>query len=146
VQAQIVRLLADIQARRGLAYLLISHDLALVGGLAHRVAVMYCGQIVELGNTDEVFARPAHPYTQALLSATPSDVPGERRARVLLRGEPLAPIDPPETCRLCACCPFAAPVCLGRPAHLQTFAPGRAVRCVRFLDERARGARTWVQA
>ncbi len=139
VQAQIVRLLVDIQSRHGLAYLLISHDLSLVGVLAHRVAVMYCGQIVEIGNTDEVFARPAHPYTQALLSATPRDAPGEQRSRVLLRGEPQAPIDPPDTCRLYARCPCAAPACLERPAHLQTFAPGRAVRCVRFLDEHGRG-------
>ncbi|HLJ61806.1 MAG TPA: ABC transporter ATP-binding protein [bacterium] len=144
VQAQIVRLLAEIQSRRGLAYLLISHDLALVGVLAHRVAVMYLGQIVELGATDEVFARPAHPYTRALLSAAPKDTPGEERTRVFLGGEPAAAIDPPETCRLHPRCPFAAPSCLDRPAELQGFAPGRAVRCVRFLDEHLGGAWTWV--
>jgi len=139
VQAQIVRLLAEIQDRRHLAYLLISHDLSLVSVLAHRVAVMYLGQIVERGTVGEIFASPAHPYTRALLSATPKNTPEEDKLRIVLRGESGSAIDPPETCRLHPRCPFAAPACLDRPASLELFAPGRAVRCVRFLDEHRDG-------
>ena len=140
VQAQIVQLLAEIQSRRGLAYLLISHDLPLVSVLAHRVAVMYLGQIVEVATVEEIFRAPAHPYTRALLSATPKDTPEQDKARILLRGEPTSAIDPPDTCRLHPRCPFASASCLARPAALGTYAPGRAVRCVRFLDEHRDGA------
>jgi oligopeptide/dipeptide ABC transporter ATP-binding protein len=139
VQAQIVQLLADLQARRRLAYLLISHDLSLVSVLAHRVAVMYLGHIVEEGPVEEIFQRPAHPYTRALLSATAKDAPEQEKPRILLRGEITSPIDPPATCRLAPRCPFATDHCLSRPATLDAFAPGRAVRCIRFLDEHRAG-------
>jgi oligopeptide/dipeptide ABC transporter ATP-binding protein len=135
VQAQIVQLLAEIQGRRRLGYLLISHDLPLVSVLAHRVAVMYLGQVVEAGPADDIFHRPAHPYTRSLLSATPRDVPWQQARRIALRGEMTSAVDPPETCRLYPRCPFALPRCLNRPAALVPFAPGRAVRCVRFLNE-----------
>ena len=139
VQAQIVQLLAEIQSRRGLAYLLISHDLPLVSVLAHRVAVIYLGQIVEVGAADEIFRAPAHPYTRALLSATPKDAPEQHKVRIPLRGEPASAIDPSETCRLHPRCPFAVAGCLVRPATLDGFTSGRAVRCVRFLDEQRNG-------
>jgi oligopeptide/dipeptide ABC transporter ATP-binding protein len=142
IQAQIVRLLADLQARLGLAYLLISHDLAVVGVLAHRVAVIYLGQIVEEGPTEVIFSRPAHPYTRALLGSTPRDFPSQERSlagHVLLRGEPTSAVDPPATCRLHPRCPYARPECLQRPATLEVVSAGHAVRCVRFLDENRGG-------
>jgi oligopeptide/dipeptide ABC transporter ATP-binding protein len=139
VQAQIVQLLADLQTRRRLAYLFISQDLALDSVQAHRVAVMYLGQIVEEGPVEEIFQHPAHPYTRALLSATAKYTPEQEKPRILLQGEITSPIDPPPTCRLYPRCPFATPHCLGRPATLDAFAPGRAVRCIRFLDEHRGG-------
>lgn len=139
VQALIVQLLAELQERLGIAYLLISHDLPLVGVLTDRVAVMYMGQIVETGPVKEIFDRPAHPYTRALISATPKDSPEQTKNRISLRGEIQSPIDPPATCRLIPRCPFAQPHCHSRPAELVKFAPGRAVRCIRFLDEHRNG-------
>lgn len=135
IQAQIVQLLADLQQRLGIAYLLISHDLPLVSLLARRVAVMYMGQIVEIGPVDAIFENPTHPYTRALLSATPKDTPEQRKERIVLQGEILSPIDPPISCRLYSRCPLAIPHCLSRPADLDSIAEGHATRCVRFVDE-----------
>jgi oligopeptide/dipeptide ABC transporter ATP-binding protein len=140
IQAQIVGLLADLQGRLGIAYLLISHDLPLVSVLSHRVAVMYMGQIVEIGPVETIFQRPAHPYTRALLSATPKDTPDQVKPRILLRGEIPSPIEPPATCRLVGRCPYALPRCLGRAASLDAVEPGHATRCVRFVDEHAGGS------
>src|SRR5919202_6220710 len=95
VQAQIINLLRDIQRERNLAFLFISHDLAVVNLLADRVAVMYLGQIVEIASREVVLNRPAHPYTRALIAAIPVDHPSQRRKRLAMRGEPLSPIDPP---------------------------------------------------
>jgi oligopeptide/dipeptide ABC transporter ATP-binding protein len=139
IQAQIVELLADLQQRLGIAYLLISHDLPLVSVLALRVAVMYMGLIVEIGPVETIFQRPAHPYTRALLSATPKDTPDQEKRRILLQGEIPSPIDPPATCRLYPRCPYALPRCLSRPAGLVAVAPDHATRCIRFLDEHRDG-------
>jgi len=99
VQAQVLNLLLDLQARRGLSYLFIAHDLAVVRQVAHRVAVMYLGQILEMGPTEEVLANLRHPYTQALLSAVPVPDPERQRTRILLGGEPPSPSHPPSGCR-----------------------------------------------
>jgi oligopeptide/dipeptide ABC transporter ATP-binding protein len=99
VQAQVINLLMDLQERRGLSYLFIAHDLAVVRQIAHRIAVMYLGRIVETGPTEEVLGHPRHPYTQALLSAVPRPDPASQRLRIVLAGEPPSPSNPPSGCR-----------------------------------------------
>jgi oligopeptide transport system ATP-binding protein len=111
IQAQIVNLLADLRKARGLAYLFISHDLAIVRHIADRVAVLYLGRIVELAPAAELFANPRHPYTRALLSAIPTPDPTARRERTLLTGEPPSPINLPGGCSFHPRCPFAVERC-----------------------------------
>jgi oligopeptide/dipeptide ABC transporter ATP-binding protein len=140
VQAQIINLLRDVQRERELAFLFISHDLAVVNLLADRVAVMYLGQIVEIATRDAVLNRPAHPYTRALIAAIPIEHPSQRRKRIAMRGEPMSPIDPPAHCHLVSRCPFAKPVCSEVPAELVEVTPGHATRCVRFQREHDNGS------
>jgi oligopeptide/dipeptide ABC transporter ATP-binding protein len=139
VEAQILNLLREIQGRLGLSFLFISHDLAVVSLLAARVAVMYLGQIVESGPTRAVLGTGFHPYTRALVSATPVDHPAQAKQRIPLVGEPTSPIDPPSHCRLAPRCPFALPVCTSEPANLLEVAPGRSTRCIRFQREHVNG-------
>jgi oligopeptide transport system ATP-binding protein len=130
VQAQVLNLLIDLRERHRLAYLFISHDLAIVRHLSRRVAVMYLGEIVETGSAEEVLARPRHPYTQALLAAVPSVEPGQARARLVLHGEPPSPVDPPQGCRFHPRCPFAKAECRAAPPPAREFEPGHVVRCI----------------
>ena len=112
VQAQILNLLRDLQERRGVSYLMVSHNLATVRYLAHEVAVMYLGEIVERAETDALFERPLHPYTQALFSAALPARPGARRDdEIILQGDVPSPLNPPPGCRFHPRCPFAMPVC-----------------------------------
>jgi dipeptide transport system ATP-binding protein len=111
IQAQVLNLLADLQARHNLAYLFISHDLSVVRHIADEVMVMYLGRIVEQGPRDAIFTAPRHPYTQALLSATPKPDPMAKRDRVILRGELPSPLYPPSGCSFHPRCPIAVDRC-----------------------------------
>ncbi|MFN0092333.1 MAG: ABC transporter ATP-binding protein [Acidimicrobiales bacterium] len=132
LRADIVHLLEELQARLGLAYLFIGHDLAVVGRLAGRVAVMHAGQLVELGERRQVFGQPAHPYTQALLSAAtvPDPVRERSRRRIVLRGEPPDWVDSsPAGCRFAGRCWRVGPDCVDSPPPLVETAPGHLVAC-----------------
>jgi peptide/nickel transport system ATP-binding protein/oligopeptide transport system ATP-binding protein len=123
IQSQIINLLAGLRARLGLAMLFISHDLSVIRHVSDRIAVMYLGRIVEIGPAADVFERPAHPYTQALLSAVPHTDPSRRRVRILLAGEMPDPANPPGGCAFHTRCRHAEPRCAAtRPA----LAPRRA--------------------
>jgi oligopeptide/dipeptide ABC transporter ATP-binding protein len=110
VQAQVLNLLLDLRERHGLSYLFISHDLGVVRHLSQRIAVMYLGQVVEIGEAQEVMNRPRHPYTKALISAIPK-VGQERRDRVVLEGDVPSPAAPPSGCRFHPRCPYATDAC-----------------------------------
>jgi dipeptide transport system ATP-binding protein len=111
VQAQVLNLLADIQQRMNLAYLFISHDLSVVRHIADEVMVMYLGKAVEHGTRDAIFNDPQHPYTQALLSATPVADPAAKKKRIVLKGELPSPVNPPQGCPFHPRCPSAEPAC-----------------------------------
>lgn len=131
VQAQIVNLLADLQERLNLTYVFIAHDLSVVRQVSTRIAVMYLGSIVELGQADDIFAKPAHPYTQALISAVPVPDITKRgsRNRIILTGDVPSPINPPSGCRFHPRCPMAQDRCkLERPLLLRQDS-GRQVAC-----------------
>jgi oligopeptide/dipeptide ABC transporter ATP-binding protein len=131
VQAQVLNLLADLQARHGLAYLFISHDLAVIRHIAPRVAVMYLGRIVESGPSDGIYVRPLHPYTQALLSAVPVPDPTTRRARIVLTGEPPSPVNPPPGCPFHPRCqhPAKDETCRTARPELRELEPGHLAAC-----------------
>ncbi len=133
VKAQIVNLLSDLQDELGLALLFISHDLAIVEHLTHRVAVMYLGKIVEIASRAALFARPAHPYTRALLSAVPVPDPLARRDRIILTGDVPSPINPPSGCRFHTRCPYVFDRCRAEEPVLRLRTEGQMAAC--HLDE-----------
>jgi peptide/nickel transport system ATP-binding protein len=129
VKAQIVNLLQDLQRRLGLALLFISHDLAIVEHMTHRVAVMYLGKIVETAPKREIFASPKHPYTKALLSAVPVPMPGAARDRIILKGDVPSPSNPPGGCRFHTRCPYVFDRCRTIEPQLQQIASGQFAAC-----------------
>jgi len=128
IQAQVLNLLSDLQARLGLACLFVSHNLAAVRHMAPRVAVMYLGRIVEEAPRDAIFSGPQHPYTQALLSAV-SEPGSTRRVRIVLRGEVPSPADPPSGCHFRTRCPRAVTRCTEIPPPLIEHGAGHRVAC-----------------
>ncbi|MEU5384707.1 ABC transporter ATP-binding protein [Kitasatospora cineracea] len=131
IQAQIVGLMERLQAELGVAYVFIAHDLAVVKHISHRVAVMYLGRIVEIGDKQQVYDHPAHPYTRALLSAVPLPDPAAERTRerIVLLGDPPSPANPPGGCTFHPRCPKAQAVCTTEAPLLTLTAPGRQAAC-----------------
>jgi peptide/nickel transport system ATP-binding protein len=129
VKAQIVNLLQDLQRELGLAMLFISHDLAIVEHMTHRVAVMYLGKIVEVGRKRQIFAAPKHPYTEALLSAVPVPEPGASRQRIILKGDIPSPINPPKGCRFHTRCPHVFERCRTEEPLLHPIEDGHLAAC-----------------
>ncbi|MCC6377383.1 MAG: dipeptide ABC transporter ATP-binding protein [Burkholderiales bacterium] len=129
IQAQVVNLLRDLQARFGLSYVFIAHDLAVVKFIATRIAVMYLGRIVEYAGKHDLFDEPRHPYTQALLSSIPIPRPGIARRRIPLEGDVPTPSNPPSGCRFRTRCPHARPRCAEEAPALEATADGHAVAC-----------------
>ena len=130
VQAQVLAVLADLRTRLGLALLFISHDLPVVRSLCDRVVVMYLGRVMEEGPA-AVLERPRHPYTRALLSATPSLDPTQRRTRIILAGDPPSPSDPPSGCVFRTRCPHVIPECREGIPPLDDIEPGHRAACIR---------------
>ncbi len=129
VKAQIVNLLGDLQSELGLALLFISHDLAIVEHMTHRVAVMYLGKIVEMGDKRQIFSAPMHPYTRALLSAVPVPDPKVKRERIILTGDVPSPINPPKGCRFNTRCPYVFDRCRSEEPPLRAMAEGHVAAC-----------------
>ncbi|MGB8330659.1 MAG: dipeptide ABC transporter ATP-binding protein [Polyangiales bacterium] len=130
IQAQIVNLLSDLQQELGLSYLFIAHDLHVVEHVSRRVAVMYLGRVVELATSEQIYERPRHPYTVALLSAAPEADPSARKRRIVLQGDVPSPLDPPAGCAFHPRCPIAEKgLCDRELPTLRLMAPGHEVAC-----------------
>jgi len=139
VQAQILNILRRLQAEQRLSYLFISHHLSVVRAMSQRVVVMYLGKVVERAGTDQLFSRPLHPYTQALLSAIPIPDPDLKRERIVLQGDVPSPAAPPPGCRFHTRCPAVMPVCSKVEPPLLETRPGHYVACHLYPQGRPEG-------
>jgi oligopeptide/dipeptide ABC transporter ATP-binding protein len=129
VQAQVLNLLIDLQEELNLAYLFISHDLAVVEHIGHRIAVMYLGRIVELADKEALFTKPLHPYTEALLAAAPVPDPRAKREKMIIEGDVPSPIHPPKGCHFHTRCPYAEARCRIEEPRLREVAPRHWAAC-----------------
>jgi len=129
IQAQVINLLQDLQRERRLSYLFISHNLAVVEHISHRIAVMYLGRIVEYADTRTIFTKGQHPYTEALLSAVPVPDPAIKRQKRVLQGDVPSPVNPPSGCHFHTRCPYAVARCKVEAPLLREIAPGHHVSC-----------------
>lgn len=129
VRAQVVNLLQDLQERLGVAYLFISHDLAVVRHIAQRIAVMYLGRLVEIAESETLFTAPHHPYTQALLSAAPEPNPEQKRRRIILKGDVPSPARVPPGCHFHTRCPIAQAICREEIPALKEVSSGQHAAC-----------------
>ena len=134
VRAEIIDLLLELQGQTGMSYLFISHDLTTVEYICHRVAVMYLGEVVELGTVEQVFGSPRHPYSRALLASALKPDPRAPRSTYVLKGEIPSPVNLPRGCYLASRCPEVQPRCRAEPQVLRPADDGRLVRCWRVTD------------
>jgi peptide/nickel transport system ATP-binding protein len=130
IQAQVLNLLQDLQKEQGLTYMFVTHDLSVVRHISDDICVMYLGQLVETSPAKELFKKPMHPYTKALLSAIPSTDIHHPHQRIILKGELTSPVDPEPGCRFASRCPYATEVCK-QPQQLRELAPNHFVSCCR---------------
>jgi oligopeptide/dipeptide ABC transporter ATP-binding protein len=129
IQSQVLNLLVELKQDFGLTYVFVAHDLAVVGYISDRIAVMDLGRIVELADAADLFERPMHPYTQALLSAIPTPVPGRKQKRIVLSGDVPSPMSPPSGCRFRTRCPLAQPVCAEVEPPLESHGGAHLAAC-----------------
>lgn len=129
IQAQVLNLLHDLQEQFDLTYLFISHDLSVVEMISDRIAVMYLGSVVELADKEQIYAAPAHPYTQALLSAVPIPDPSRKKERIILEGDIPSTIDLPAGCPFASRCRYKKPICTQQRPQMREISPGHHVAC-----------------
>ena len=129
IQAQVLNLLVELKREFNLTYVFVAHNLAVVNYISDRIAVMYLGKVVEVASARDLYAKPQHPYTQALLSAIPEPVPGQRRERIVLAGDVPSPINPPSGCRFRTRCPLAQDICAKEEPKLERKLEGHLAAC-----------------
>ncbi len=134
IQAQIINLMKDLQTERGLSYLFISHDLSVVEYISDVVGVMYLGSLVEMADKKELFSHPAHPYTQALLSAVPIPDPEKKSNRIILQGDLPSPANPPQGCKFHTRCPYAKEICRQQVPEYKDHGSGHICACHLYDD------------